>query len=73
MRAAALDAEAVRARLQEASDLADLRPEHRLDSKIGMSADAVFARLREVSELRALCTELQRAGAATLRGSTRSG
>jgi hypothetical protein len=60
--ALALDAEAVRARLQQVSDLADLRPEHRLSAKIGMSGAAVFARLREVSELRALCLELERAG-----------
>ena len=58
----AFDAEAIRARLQRASDLADLRPERRLEAKIGMSASAVFARLREVSELRALCLELERAG-----------
>ena len=58
----ALDADSIRARLQRASDLADLRPEHRLESKIGMSAEAVLARLHEVSELRALCLELERAG-----------
>ncbi|PRQ05190.1 hypothetical protein [Enhygromyxa salina] len=54
--------EDVRARLQRASDLADLRPEHRLDAKLDMSPSGVMRRLRIASELRDLCNALNRAG-----------
>ena len=53
-----LSREAITARLREASALADLRPEHRLDAKIGLSPAAVTARLKLVSELRDLCLRL---------------
>lgn len=52
----------VRARLQIASDLADLRPERRLDSKLDMSPAGVRRRLQLASELSELCLALGRAG-----------
>jgi hypothetical protein len=66
MKAKPLDmsAAAVTARIRAVSDLADLRPEHRLYGKIDMSAEGVTRRLREVSELRDLCLELAKGGAA---------
>lgn len=54
--------EAVLARLQFASDLADLRPEHRLDAKLDMSPRGVMRRLQIASELRDMCNALARAG-----------
>ncbi len=56
--------EAVRARLREASRLADLRPERRLDAKLDMSPAGVSRRLEIAAELLALCRDLARAGAA---------
>jgi len=55
-----LSAEAVTARLREASARADLRPEHRLDSQIALDAASVTARLRLASALRDLCLRLGR-------------
>jgi hypothetical protein len=57
-----MDPEAIYARLKQVSDLADLRPEHRLDSKLDMSPAGVLRRLRIASELRDLCNALARAG-----------
>ena len=65
----ALDPASVTARLQAASDLADLRPEHRLDAKLDLRPEAVSARLRIAGELRDLCRALGRAGAGSLLGS----
>jgi hypothetical protein len=59
-----MDAEAITLRLQQASDLADLRPEHRLDAKIDLRPEAITARLRLVSDLRELCRALRVAGEA---------
>ncbi len=59
----ALDPASVTARLRAASDLADLRPEHRLDAKLDLRPEAVSARLRLAGELRDLCRALGRAGA----------
>lgn len=70
-----MDSEAILARLQRASDLADLRPEHRLDSKLDMSPAGVLRRLQIASDLRDLCNALARAGReaeAALHGSTRA-
>ena len=53
-----LTPQAVTARLRAVSAVADLRPEHRLDAKIGLSAADVTARLKVASELRALCLRL---------------
>lgn len=53
-------AQAITARLREASARADLRPGHRLDAQIGLDAAAVTARLRLVSSLRDLCLRLGR-------------
>lgn len=57
----------VYARLARVSELADLRPEHRLDAKLDMSPDGVLARLRMASELRDLCLALAQAGARSSR------
>ena len=46
------DAAAVTARLRQASELADLRPEHRLDAKIDLRPEAVTARLKRVRKNR---------------------
>jgi hypothetical protein len=59
-----MSAAAVTARLQAVSDLADLRPERRLDAKLDMSAHGVTLRVRDASELRDLCIELGKGGAA---------
>jgi hypothetical protein len=59
-----MSAAAITARLTAASDLADLRPEHRLDAKIDLGAAAVTRRLQLASELLEVCQELGRAGAA---------
>ncbi|NJK33325.1 MAG: hypothetical protein HC927_13490 [Deltaproteobacteria bacterium] len=61
-----LDPAAVYSRLEQVSQLADLRPEHRLDGKLDMSPQGVLARLRMASELRDLCNALAEAGAATI-------
>jgi hypothetical protein len=60
--APSFDAPAVTARLKVASDLADLRPEHRLDAKIDLRPEAITRRLRLASELRDLCRALADAG-----------
>jgi hypothetical protein len=57
-----MTAAGVTARLQCASDAADLRPEYRLYGKIDMTAAGVTARLRDASELRDLCLALAEAG-----------
>ena len=57
-----LDAEDVYARLKLASDLADLRPERRLDAKLDMSPAGVRRRLQLASELSDLCRALGEAG-----------
>ena len=54
--------EQVHARLKLASDLADLRPERRLDAKLDMSPAGVLRRLQIASELTELCQALARAG-----------
>jgi CTP-dependent riboflavin kinase len=60
-----LSADAIRARLQRASDLAgSLHPSRRLETKIDLSAEGVARRLKEVAELRDLCRRLAAAGAA---------
>jgi hypothetical protein len=56
--------EDVYARLKLASDLADLRPERRLDAKLDMSPEGVLRRLRIASELSELCRALGDAGRA---------
>ncbi len=56
--------EQVYARLKLASDLADLRPERRLDAKLDMSPAGVRRRLQLASELSDLCRALARAGQA---------
>jgi hypothetical protein len=53
---------AVLARLELASSLADLRPEHRLDAKLDMSPAGVMRRLQIASELSELCRVLGEAG-----------
>lgn len=53
-----LTPEAILERLRQASDVSDLRAEHRLDAKLDMSAEGIARRLREVSELLALCESL---------------
>jgi hypothetical protein len=50
-------------RLRRLAELADLRPERRLDAKVDRSAAAITLRLRRVSALRAFCVELGRASA----------
>ena len=50
--------EAIHARLARASELADLRPEHRLDAKLDMSPEGIHRRLRIASELGELCRAL---------------
>ena len=50
--------EAVAARLRRVAELADLRTERRLDTKIDHSPEAVDRRLRTVSALRRLCLDL---------------
>ncbi len=57
-----LDPEQIRARLQLASDLADLRPERRLYAKLDMSCAGVTRRLQLASELSELCNALGEAG-----------
>lgn len=49
---------AITARLQQASDLADLAPARRLDAKLDMSPAGITSRLREASELLDLCRAL---------------
>lgn len=53
--------EAITARLRRASELADLRPEHRLDAKLDMSPAGITRRLRQASELRDACLKLAKA------------
>jgi hypothetical protein len=55
---------AIDARLREASRLAgSLRPEHRLTTKIDLSANGVARRLRTASDLLQLCLALAQVGA----------
>ncbi len=56
--------EQVQQRLREASRLSDLRPEHRLDSKVDMSPAAVARRLRRAAALYRMCQCWQRLGEA---------
>jgi hypothetical protein len=51
-------ADAVSRRLEQVSQMSDLRPEARLAAKIDYRAEAVDRRLRMVSELRRFCIEL---------------
>jgi hypothetical protein len=53
---------AVLARLEIASSLSDLRPEHRLDAKLDMSPAGVTRRLQIASELSEPCRVLGEAG-----------
>jgi glutamate/tyrosine decarboxylase-like PLP-dependent enzyme len=56
-----MSAEAIDARLREASRLAGaLRPEARLETKIDMSGPAVATRLKQASDLLDLCRTLSR-------------
>jgi hypothetical protein len=56
-----MSAEAVDARLREASRIAgSLRPEARLETKIDTSGPAVAARLKQASDLLDLCCALSR-------------
>lgn len=57
-----MESAAVLARLELASSLADLRPEHRLDAKLDMSPAGVARRLQIASELSELCRVLGEAG-----------
>lgn len=58
-----ISAEAIDARLREASRLAgSLRPEDRLATKINLSGAGVAARLKEASDLLDLCRALSHAG-----------
>jgi hypothetical protein len=59
-RPVSMDAGAITARLREVSARADLRPEHRLDAKIGLDAASITARLKLASALRDLCVRLAR-------------
>lgn len=59
-----MDPKSVYERLKLASDLADLRPEHRLDAKLDMSPAGVRRRLELASQLSDLCAALGRAGRA---------
>lgn len=52
--------EAISARLREVAAVADLRPERRLDAKIGYAPADISRRLREVAELNRLCESLAR-------------
>ncbi len=58
-----LSAQAVEARLRQASRLAgSLRTERRLDAKLDMSSAGVAARLKTASDLLDLCRVLAREG-----------
>ena len=57
-----MEPEAILARLELASSLADLRPEHRLAAKLDMSPAGVLRRLQIASELSELCKVLGDAG-----------
>lgn len=57
-----MESAAILARLELASSLADLRPEHRLDAKLDMSPAGVTRRLQIASELSELCRVLGDAG-----------
>jgi hypothetical protein len=48
-------AEAITARLAQASALSDLRATRRLDGKVDMSPEAITRRLRVQSQLRGAC------------------
>jgi hypothetical protein len=53
-------AEAVTARLRQASQVSELRSTQRLSGKIDMSPEAITRRLRRVSDLRDACLALAR-------------
>ena len=53
-----MDPGSVSKRLRQASELADLRTEHRLDAKLDMSPRGITRRLREVDQLRRACRRL---------------
>lgn len=57
-----MEPEAILARLELVSRLADLRPEHRLDGKLDMSPAGVTRRLQIASELSELCMALGEVG-----------
>jgi hypothetical protein len=57
-----LDPKDIHARLKLASDLADLRPERRLDVKLDMTPAGVRRRLQLASDLSDLCRALADAG-----------
>ena len=46
---------AIEARVQQASELSDLRPEARLDAKLDMSPEGIARRIKEASDLNTLC------------------
>ncbi len=50
--------DAILARLAKASELADLRPERRLHTKLDMSPSGIHRRLQIASELNELCRAL---------------
>lgn len=53
-----LSPQAISSRVLQASDLSELLPQSRLDSKLDMSAAAVSRRLNEVFELLSLCENI---------------
>lgn len=53
-----MDPESVSTRLRLASELSDLRTEHRLDAKLDMSPQGITRRLHEVDRLRRACRRL---------------
>jgi len=55
---------AIRGRLDAVSELAELRPQRRLYSKLDMSPEGVRRRLERVSELNELCRRLRRCATA---------
>ncbi len=60
-----MDPQSVTARLRLASELAELRTEHRLDAKLDMSPTGITRRLREVERMRRVCQRLARLPPAT--------
>jgi len=53
-----MSSDAIMQRLHRASELSDLDPARRLDSKLDMSPAGIMGRLREASELLELCSLL---------------
>lgn len=62
MSGVSMSPDAVRARLERVSELADLRPERRLHAKLDMSPAGVLRRVQIASQLRDLCEALAAAG-----------